>query len=343
MHELRLSGADGDFLNLESQDGQHYRLAIDEHLKTAVRNHTNFDKSSVTLTPREIQAEIRAGATVEELVKRWNDPIEYVAKFAQPIIDELGHIVHAAKAVRISIAGDRYNEVSHTEFGDIIATRLDASGARAVSWNASRDESGTWRVSVNYTLGGEEGQAIWSFDPRKLILSPENQNAIALSTQNTLTAPTPTKLAAVETPSYVTEQLEDTIQVETVVPLGRASERNLTSPAAVEGEGENLATTSDLLDALKKKRAGREHPSTQSIEIDVVEAVSTPEVISEAEASQLPVEEIVVVEEVVIEDVVAETSTEEPAPRPAPVRRNGRPSIPSFDEIVQGTKSEDDE
>ena len=92
MQELRLSGADGDFLKLETQDGQKFQLAIDESLKSAVRNHTTFDKSSVTLSPREIQAEIRAGATVEELVKRWNDPIEYVAKFAQPIIDELGHI-----------------------------------------------------------------------------------------------------------------------------------------------------------------------------------------------------------------------------------------------------------
>ncbi len=329
MHELRLSGADGDFLNLESQDGQRFKLAIDEPLKSAVRNHTTFDKTSLTLTPREIQAEIRAGATVEELVKRWNDPIEYVAKFAQPIIDELGHIVHAAKAVRISIAGDRYNEVSHTEFGDIIATRLDASGARAVSWNASRDESGTWRVSVNYSLGGEEGQAIWSFDPRKLILSPENQNAIALSTQNSLNAPTQKKLAAVESPAQLTEQLEDTIQVDTVVPLGRSSERNLTTATAVENE--DLATTSDLLDALKKKRAGREHPSTQTFEIDVAQSLT----ISEAEASAAPVEETQ-------DSAHLQEAEQEPAPRPAPVRRNARPSIPSFDEIVQGTKSEDE-
>ena len=336
MLELRLSGADGDFLNLEAQDGQKFKLAIDETLKSAVRNHTSFDKSSVTLTPREIQAEIRAGATVEELAKRWNDPIEYIAKFAQPIIDELGHIVTAARSVRISIAGDRYNEVSHTEFGDIIAARLEASGARAISWNASRDESGTWRVSVNYTLGGEEGQAIWSFEPRKLILSPENQNAVALSTQNSLAAPQP-KLAAVETPQYVTEQLEDTIQVETVVPLGRSSERNLTSPAAVEGE--DLATTSDLLDALKKKRANREHPSTQTVEIDVTEAVTMP---VEAQGELAEVVEFREAVEEVSEAEASQETIDEPAPRPAPTRRNGRPSIPSFDEIIQGTTSDEE-
>ncbi len=319
MQELRLVEIDGAFATLEAQDGQQFRLAIDDALRSAVKTQSTLDKASLTLTPREIQSEIRAGATVEELVQRWNDPIEYVAKFAQPIIDELGHIVHAAQGVRISIAGDRYNDDNHTEFGEIISSRLDASGARAVAWNAARDEAGTWRVSVSYSLGGEEGVATWAFDPKKLILSPENQNAIALSTQNTLVAPTAPKLAAVET-SFFTEQLEDTLKVDTVIPLGRTSERELTSIAAVEPDdptenerGEDLATTSNLLDALKKKRESREHPSTQVVEI-----------VTEAEASQEVIE------------------IEEPSPKPAPTKRNSRPAIPSFDEIVQGTKSDEE-
>ena len=319
MQELRLVSVEGGFATLEAQDGQQFRLAISDELRGAAKSQTILDKASLTLTPREIQSEIRAGATVEELVQRWNDPIEYVAKFAQPIIDELGHIVHAAQGVRISIAGDRYNDENHTEFGEIIASRLDASGARAVAWNAARDEAGVWRVSVSYSLGGEEGVATWAFDPKKLILSPENQNAIALSTQNTLVAPPTPKLAAVEN-SFFTEQLEDTMQVETVIPLGRSSERDLTAVAAVEPTGdvvveerEDLATTSNLLDALKKKREGREHPSSQVIEI-----------VTEAEASQEVIE------------------VSEPEPRPAPTKRNARPSIPSFDEIVQGTKSDDE-
>lgn len=326
MEDLRVIGLDGEFLNLEGQSGQRFRIRVDESLKSAIRTHTTFNKASVTLTPREIQAEIRAGATVEELVGRWNDPIEYIAKFAQPIIDELGHIVHAAQGVRISIAGDRYNDASHTEFGEVISSRLDASGARAVAWNAARDEAGTWRVSVNYSLGGEEGVAIWSFEPRKLILSPENQNAIALSTQNTLTPSSSPRLAPVEAQTFNTEQLEDTIQVDTVIPLGRSKERSLTTPVAVEPT-EDLATTSNLLDALRKKREGREHPSTQSIEIDAeVETIQvvSPVELSEAKASQ---------------EVPA---VGEPAPRPAPTKRNARPSIPSFDEIVQGTKSEEE-
>jgi hypothetical protein len=48
----------------------------------------------------------------------------------------------------------------------------------------------------------------------------------------------------------------------------------------------------------------------------------------------------------VTEDAIVDESqvdeANEIAPNPAPVRRSGRPSIPSFDEIVQGTKSEDE-
>ena len=144
MDELRLNGTEGDHLVLEAQDGQRYRLLIDETLKGTVRGHASYDKAAVTLTPREIQAEIRAGATVEELAARWHDPVEYISKFAQPILDELAHIVSAAQSVNISIAGDRYNDVSSIEFGEIIASRLEASGARAIAWNASRDETNTW-------------------------------------------------------------------------------------------------------------------------------------------------------------------------------------------------------
>lgn len=327
MDELRLNGTEGDHLVLEAQDGQRFKLLIDETLKGTVRGHASFDKSAVTLTPREIQAEIRAGATVEELAGRWHDPIEYVAKFAQPILDELAHIVSAAQSVNISIAGDRYNDVSSIEFGEIIASRLEASGARAIAWNAARDETNTWRVSVSYSLSGEEGTAVWSFDPRKLILAPENQNAIALSTQNSLAAPTATKLSAVEPPQFDTQSLEDTVRVETVIPLGRTSEQLVTSSDEPQ---DDLATTSDLLDALKRKRAGREHPSTL--------------VDSNVDSPTEPVVQLSVVEETIeVVDAIGEESQEEPEPRPAPTRRSGRPGIPSFDEIIQGTKSESDD
>jgi hypothetical protein len=85
-----------------------------------------------------------------------------------------------------------------------------------------------------------------------------------------------------------------------------------------------LSETADLLDALRKKRSEREsveqldpHPSTEGLRI--VEYVPEPNIVED-----------------------------EPEPTPAPVSpdstnspKRGRASIPSWDQIVFGTKTED--
>jgi hypothetical protein len=310
MDDLRISSTDGEHLILESQEGTRYKLLIDDTLKSAIRNASVTSPSEIKLSPREIQTAIRSGESVEQLLKRSGDPQEYVEKFAQPVLDELTHVLSSALGVRISVAGDRYSEVSQTEFGEIIGSRLHASGVTSFDWTTYRDENHSWRILVKYSLNGAEQTGIWSFDIKKFLLSPENESAIALSTQNQLTAPA--KLKPVEETAITdTAALPETQKLETVIPIGRASERTQIEKPAV---AEKVAESKDLLDALKKKREERaaENLATQTIEV-VNADVSAGDAVEE---------------------------TQEPSPIPA--RRSGRPSIPSFDEIVQGTKSEDE-
>lgn len=313
MEELRLQSSDSNRLILESQGGMQFQLAIDDSVRKAIRQAASVNPESISLTPREIQSAIRSGKTVEQLVQQSGDPVDYVAKFAQPVLDELIHVLSSALGVRISIAGDRYNDVSQTLFGDIIASRLSASGVHNYDWSTYRDENGSWQVVVRYILGEIRQTAIWSFDVKKLLLSPENDSAVALSTQNSLVAPP--KLAPVESTPLIsandTAALPETQKLEDVIPIGRASERvEIETPAAAASD---ISKSKDLLDALKKKREERtaEVAATSTIQIVAAEPESQEEV-------------------------------ELPAPAPSPIRRNGRPSIPSFDEIVQGTKSEDE-
>lgn len=311
MQELRLNGTDGDHLVLESHEGAKYRLLVDDALRNATRNASVSDKSKISLTPREIQTAIRGGATVDELISRSGDPRDYVEKFAQPVVDELTHVLASALGVRISVAGDRYNEVSQTEFGEIIGSRLHSSGVKEFAWSTHRDENHTWLIEVSYRLADSEQKGIWSFDLKKLLLSPENENAVTLSTQNQLT-PLP-KLAPVNSPAEPTPTdtaaLPDTQRFETVIPIGRTSDRVQVEKPAVT---QKIEESNDLLDALKRKREERSAPKTQIVEVVAAENV----------------------EETIPEQV--------PEPSPAPIRRPGRPSIPSFDEIVQGTKSEEE-
>jgi len=325
MTELRLNGSDGDYLLLESLTGDKFRLAIDESLRAAIKRSTNAPTASVQLTPREIQTEIRSGHTVDELIARSGDPRQYVEKFAAPVLDEISHVIASAVGVRISIAGDRHTDISHIEFGDIISSRLEASGITTFEWAARRDEQQIWLVSANYDMNETQQHATWSFDLKKLVLAPENDNAVKLSTQNALTEQNYAKLRVAEATApepdlSITQSLQDTQLVETVLPVGRASEI-----VSVQTADDEFEAPTDLLEALKKKRAERSSRDSDQVEPATtnIEIVSSNEVVFDlGEEPQIDPEEIL--------------------PNPAPIRRSGRPSIPSFDEIVQGTKSEDE-
>ena len=338
MTELRLNGNDGEYLLLESLTGEQFKVHIDDSLRSAIKSSSSRTISSVQLTPREIQAEVRSGATVDELVARSGDPRTYIEKFAAPVLDELTHVIASALSVRISIAGDRYNDISHIEFGEIIASRLEASGVTESNWSAIRDENHQWLVSINFERGGSTVAATWAFDPKRLLLSPENETAITLSTQNTLgetafaklrPAPSP-EAAAVQgetSATNITESLADTQLVETTLSIGRSNDVAMASRTTEpNGENEELATTTDLLDALKKKR--EERTSRQAEQPEPNTTTQTIEVVAEPQLAETSSDEA--------------SSDEDYEPKPAPTRRNGRPSIPSFDEIVQGTKSEDE-
>lgn len=336
MTELRLIGTEGDHLVFESLNREVFKVLIDEQLRATIRNPEGRLTSKVNLTPREIQSEIRSGASIEDLIAKSGDPRHYVEKFAAPVLDELSHVIASALSVQISIAGDRHSEISHIEFGEIIAARLETSGAELLQWSCRRDENHAWLVSVSFELSKETQIATWSFDAKRMVLSPENELAIRLSTQNSLAEASFAKLKAappISTPETdtdakgITETLAETQLVETVIPIGRASDFQTPVAQSDAPQHVEIEPATDLLEALKRKRAERAardadlpEPANVTQPITVLSVEDVPENLGEE--SQIEPEEV--------------------HPNPAPIRRNGRPSIPSFDEIVQGTKSEEE-
>lgn len=352
MDDIRLFETDGDYLVLEAQDGQKFRLLIDESIRASVKREPQQLLDSVSITPREIQDEIRNGATIDDLVKRSGATFEFVEKFAAPVIAELKHMVDSALSVRLTIAGDRYSDTNQIEFGEIINSRLVTSGATGIHWKAERLEPSRWLVSANYQLNGVAGSAAWSFDPRQLTLSPENETAVTLSSQETLNQNVIPKLKTVETVTF-----EETVVIEDVIPIGRGAaeetpvavqpvdispvEYNLppvaSTPVSVptqkpNPEPESLSATADLLEALRRKRTERSetsldaHPSTQNLR--VIDIEPTPVV---------PIAEPAAPEENISQAEQSESFEEQKPAAP----RKGRATMPSWDEIVFGTKAED--
>jgi hypothetical protein len=175
-------------------------------------------------------------------------------------------------------------------------------------------------IYCEYELGGGQKKATWLYDPKRLALIPENEAAISLSSGDRIATPAP-KLRPVQTPaSEFTSNLADTVEIVRQPP--QATPAPVASAIAPE---EAFSDTADLLEALRKKRNDREILEHQDHEpqtdfLSVVPDFEEQESFVDEDVNQDPPE------------VTAD---------PPPVSKRGRASIPSWDEIVFGTKTED--
>lgn len=318
MKDIRFLGSDGDFLLLEDSDGQKYRLLLDSPLRRAIKNEDPQILDQPKLTPREIQEEIRVGRSIEEIVQASGAAIEYVMKFAQPVLDELNHAVLNALTVRLEVPGDRFNNPTTREFGEIIKARLAASGAGIEKWSAMKAPEQGFFIYCEYDLDGENKKATWTYDPKRLALVPENEYAISLSSGDRIASPAP-KLRTVQTPaSDFTSNLADTVDLVASMPSPASTEQRVELPVASGSD------TADLLEALRKKRSEREQNQNENL-IPQTDFLSLVPDVEEPEPA--------------LEEVSKPTIPSEPESGNS--QKRGRASIPSWDEIVFGTKTED--
>jgi hypothetical protein len=320
MKDIRFLGSDGDFLLLEDSEGQKFRLLLDQQLRGAIKSESPQMLDQPRLSPREIQEEIRVGRSIEEIVQASGAPVDYVMKFAQPVLDELNHAVLNALTVRLEVPGDRFNNPTTREFGEIIKARLAASGAGIEKWSAMKAPEHGFYIYCEYELAGRQNKATWLYDPKRLALIPENEAAISLSSGDRIAAPAP-KLRPVQTPaSNFTSNLADTVEIVRELPQPLP-----TSAVPTAEPSPAISDTADLLEALRKKRNERElgedhDQAPQTDFLSVVPDFEEQESFADEDVSQEP--EII-------------------SPETPPVNKRGRASIPSWDEIVFGTKTED--
>jgi hypothetical protein len=343
MKDIKFLGTDGDFLLLETAEGQRYRLLVDESVRRGIRGESSNRLDAPSISPREIQEEIRVGRTIEEVIASSGAPEDYVRKFAQPVLDELNHAVLNALTVRLEIAGDRFNEPMAREFGEIIKSRLAASGAGIERWSAMKAPDNGFFIYCEFEIDGVTKKATWIYDPKRLALGPENETAIALSSQERIGSAPPRLRPVATEPTGVTQSLGETVDLAASMPSN--SEPLVVSPSAPADPA--LSETADLLDALRKKRNAREfvedlepHPRTEGLRIVELDPEDIYADIPAAQSQNEPLLEVV-------PDPVQQTPTE-PEPAPSPVSgdqpvlpKRGRASIPSWDEIVFGTKTDD--
>lgn len=117
------------------------------------------------LSPRDIQARIRAGATLEEVARVSGMPADRVERFAGPVLLEREHMAGQAMASSVRRRGETSG---HRNLRVAVTERLADRGIDpdTVDWDARRLEDGRWAVTAAYKSGESGRTAEFHFDPR---------------------------------------------------------------------------------------------------------------------------------------------------------------------------------
>ena len=127
-----------------------------------------------TMRPRDIQARIRAGASVDDVIVESGLDRERVERFAAPMLAEREHIIYLA--LDTELRRDFANDISLVA---AVSERLTPLGVESssVNWQAWRREDSRWIVEANFVIGREQRSGHWAFDPKTSSLIADDAEA----------------------------------------------------------------------------------------------------------------------------------------------------------------------
>ncbi len=193
MRELSFVGLsdDGTSLVLSSTDGTRYVVPCDERLEAAVRrDKSRLGQLEIALdgtTPRDIQQRVRHGQSPDDIAAGSGLALERVLRFAGPVIAERQHTCAQAREVELRDGG-----TSRT-VEDTVLSVLTAGGVEIelVEWDAWRREDGRWALLASWdpvdTVAVGATEALWIYDPAgRTVVSDDQASAWLLGDQPTL-------------------------------------------------------------------------------------------------------------------------------------------------------------
>ena len=185
MQDLRLIGVheDGQHLLLADADGRRFRLGLDEALRAAARrDRPRLGQLQIEieggLRPREVQALIRRGLSAEEVADRAGWTVEKVRRFEGPVLAEREYIARIARQCAVGTRG-----AGPVTLAERVSERLRDRGVDRddVEWDSSRDDEGVWQLSLTFAAGGRQRTATWRYEPLGGSVAATNDEARWLS------------------------------------------------------------------------------------------------------------------------------------------------------------------
>jgi hypothetical protein len=315
-----------------------FTLPIDERLRAVALGQTSrlaqyeIEVES-PLRPKEIQARIRAGETVEEIADAAGIAVERVRWFEGPVLAERAYVADQAQTASVRRHGD---SSPGPRLGEIVTERLKAVGAdpEDAQWDAKKRGDGSWQVELTFTSGGRPLVAEWVFDPRRRHVMPADDNAARMS------------LPGAEPPQPALPAPGEATVTRLAPRLNNAPNHAAPPRPAVPAPGHSAGHAPGGW-----TRQERPAPVRPTVPEPVPAAppgpVQAPVVAAREDHPPVPAP----AETALPEMGTAQTAAPDPAPEPAAepagrqgrkAARNRRSSVPSWDEIMFGSSRQHD-
>jgi hypothetical protein len=303
---------------LEDPEGrERFVVVADEQLRAAARgDRTRLGQIAIEvesqLRPREIQARIRAGASVEQVASAAGVPIQKIERFAYPVLLERSRTAELAQRAHPV----RADGPDSRTLGDVVAHTFGLRGQEYTDaeWDSWKGEDGRWVVALSWRAGRSDNRAHWTFQPG--------------AHGGTVTA--------------VDEHASDLVEglparplrtVGPVIDIGRTEEAPEPEPAPVE---ERRAANTRTKVEPPRERA----PEPRTRTAPEPRRPSPPPPRTPAEPSPEPVEPPAAEATPAPAEPAPPAEQPEPAPAAGKRTKKGKPVMPSWDEVLLGVRGQ---
>src|ERR1700722_1109400 len=171
MRELKVVGLDADskYVLCEGEGpAEQFKLAADDRLREllgggkASSEQPQLDiEVTNLLSPKEIQAKIRAGASVEQVAAASGSDLSRIRRFAHPVLLERYRAAELATAAHPQLPdGPSVMTLLETVTTAMVSRGLPTDG---LSWDAWRTEDNRWTVQLAWKVGRSDNLAHFCF------------------------------------------------------------------------------------------------------------------------------------------------------------------------------------
>jgi hypothetical protein len=313
---------DGTYVLLASDENAAratHAVRIDNRLHAALRGDLeddSDDRRESELSPRDIQARLRAGETPEEVAQAAKVSLPRVMRYAGPVISERDRIVDQARAAVLQRS--RGPELT-TPMGDMVEKSLaETVGLKSetVQWDARRRDDGSWIIELTYTARGGARTASWLWLPAERELASLNSLA--------------TRLGA-----------------EVSAPVRRTAQRRPARRATVRRTTVRKPARKVAKKATAKKATVRKTVAKKAVAKRAAPKRAATKVAAKRPATKRPVAKKAVARKPAVKKAVAKKAapkrrtprSERPLIEPSVKRVNGRVEVPSWSDVLLGVQA----